>query len=132
VNARLGRHPVERKRIAVHERGRTAITHYRVVQRFRTHTLVRVRLETGRTHQIRVHMAHIHHPIVGDPVYGGRLRIPSGLSEEAANALRAFKRQALHAARLGLRHPQSADKLAWEAPLPEDMAALLAVLQEDG
>jgi 23S rRNA pseudouridine1911/1915/1917 synthase len=131
VDARLGRHPVERKRVAVYERGRTAITHYRVAQRFRAHTLIRVRLETGRTHQIRVHMAHIRHPIVGDPVYGGRLRIPAGLSGEAVNALRAFKRQALHAARLGLRHPQSGDMLAWEAPLPEDMAALLAVLQED-
>jgi 23S rRNA pseudouridine1911/1915/1917 synthase len=131
VDAPLGRHPTERKRIAVREQGRAAVTHYRVLRRFRAHTHVSLRLKTGRTHQIRVHMAYIHYPIVGDPVYGGRLRIPAGMHQEAAEALRAFKRQALHAARLGLRHPITGAMLAWEAPLPEDFAALLNALDQD-
>lgn len=131
VEAALGRHPVERKRMAVQEEGRAAITHYRVVRRFRAHTHVRLRLETGRTHQIRVHMAHIRHPLVGDPVYGGRLRLPPGASEALIAALRGFKRQALHAARLGLTHPVSGEMLEWQAPLPDDMAQLLAALEAD-
>ena len=131
VEAPIGRHSVQRKRMAVVERGKPAITHYRVLERFRAHSLIRVNLETGRTHQIRVHMAYIHYPLVGDPVYGGRLKLPRGGSEELATALRHFRRQALHAARLGIVHPQTGEYLEWEAPLPADMQALLAVLRAD-
>lgn len=131
VEGAMARHPRDRVRMAVTATGKPAITHYRVLQRFRAHTHVQVKLETGRTHQIRVHMAHIHHPVIGDAVYGGRARIPAGCSPMLAEALRHFKRQALHAARLGLEHPLSGEQMAWEAPLPADMQALLTVLRED-
>ncbi|MFO7278693.1 MAG: 23S rRNA pseudouridine(1911/1915/1917) synthase RluD [Pseudomonadota bacterium] len=131
VDAPIGRHRTVRTRMAVRQDGREAITHYRVVQRYRAHTLVRVRLETGRTHQIRVHMAHIGHPIVGDAVYGGRRRIPAGASPQLLEALASFRRQALHAARLRLTHPISGREMEWESPLPEDMARLVAVLEAD-
>ncbi len=131
VDQPIGRHPVDRKRMAVTERGRPAVTHYRVVERYRGHTRVKVRLETGRTHQIRVHMAYLHYPLLGDPVYGGRLRIPAGSGDRLRQALHEFRRQALHAARLGLEHPESGEYLVWEAPLPEDMAHLIEILQED-
>jgi 23S rRNA pseudouridine1911/1915/1917 synthase len=131
IDVPLGRHRVDRTRIAVHAGGRSAVTHYRVVERFRGHTHLRVRLETGRTHQIRVHMAHIHHPLVGDPVYGGRPRLPPGASAELVAALRGFRRQALHAGRLALEHPSTGEWLEWRAPVPEDMAELLDILRED-
>ena len=131
VDAPIGRHGVDRKRMAVMPGGKPAVTHYRVLERFRGHTHVRVRLETGRTHQIRVHMAHIHCPLVGDPVYGGRPRIPKGTGEALREALRTFPRQALHAVRLALRHPDSGEDMRWEIPLPEDMRALLAILRAD-
>jgi len=131
VDAPIGRHPVQRKRMAVVERGKPAITHYRVEERFRAHSLVRVKLETGRTHQIRVHMAYVHYPLVGDPVYGGRLKLPRACTPALAEALRQFRRQALHAARLGVVHPLTGEYLEWEAPLPADMQGLLAVLRED-
>lgn len=131
VDAPLGRHPVDRKRMAVGAGGRTAVTHYRVERRFRAHTLLRLRLETGRTHQIRVHMAHIRHPLVGDPVYGGRPRRPPQPTTALIDALAGFRRQALHAARLGLTHPYTRETLVWEAPLPADVAALLAALAAD-
>jgi 23S rRNA pseudouridine1911/1915/1917 synthase len=131
VEAPIGRHPVDRKRMAVVANGKQAITHYRVIQRYRAHTHIRVDLETGRTHQIRVHMAHIRHPLVGDPVYGQRLRIPPDSSEQMIETLRGFRRQALHAARLGLEHPATGEHMEWEAPLPEDMVRLLEVLQQD-
>ncbi len=131
VDAPIARHPVNRLRMAVIESGKPAVTHYRVLQRFRAHTAVKVNLETGRTHQIRVHMAHIHFPLVGDPLYGGRLRLPSGASDSLIEVLRGFRRQALHAARLTLQHPESGESLSWEAPLPEDMSQLLAVLEMD-
>lgn len=131
VEAPIGRHPVQRKRMAVVARGKPAVTHYRVVERYRAHSLIRVNLETGRTHQIRVHMAHIHYPIVGDPVYGGRLKIPPACSPALHEALQGFRRQALHAARLGLQHPVSGDMLHWEAPLPDDMQLLLEALRTD-
>ncbi len=131
VDAPIGRHRTQRTRMAVRSDGREAVTHYRVVKRFRAHTLVRVQLETGRTHQIRVHLAHIGYPIVGDPVYGGRRRLPAGCSPALAAALKAFPRQALHAARLALTHPMTGRKLEWEAPLPDDMARLLTALDED-
>ncbi|HKV97320.1 MAG TPA: 23S rRNA pseudouridine(1911/1915/1917) synthase RluD [Gammaproteobacteria bacterium] len=131
VDAPIARHHVDRKRMSVREGGRAAVTHYRVIQRFRAHTHVSVRLETGRTHQIRVHLAHIHHPLVGDPVYGRRLAIPADATLSLQEALRSFKRQALHARRLGLAHPQSGELLRWEAPLPDDMQQLLQALDLD-
>jgi 23S rRNA pseudouridine1911/1915/1917 synthase len=111
--------------------GKAAITHYRVAQRYRAHTRIRVQLETGRTHQIRAHMAHIRYPIVGDPVYGGRLALPAGCSEALQQALRGFKRQALHAATLGLKHPVTGEMLEWSVPPPADMLHLIKVLEED-
>ena len=131
VDAPIGRHPINRLRQAVVPDGKEAITHYRVAERFRAHTLINVKLETGRTHQIRVHMAHIHYPLVGDPAYGGRLRIPAGTTPELEQALRSFKRQALHAASLGFVHPLSGEAVHWEAPLPEDMQQLLNACRQD-
>ena len=131
VDAPVGRHTVQRKRMAVTPGGKPAVTHYRVVERYRAHTWIRCRLETGRTHQIRVHMAHLQHPLVGDPVYGGRLRLPPGCSESLAETLRGFRRQALHAGRLGLVHPESGEEMEWHSPLPEDMRHLLDELRED-
>ena len=131
VDAPIGRHPVDRVRMAIREDGRDAVTHYRVVQRFRGHTHVRLKLETGRTHQIRVHMAHIKYPLVGDKVYGGRLLLPKGATPELIEMLRSFRRQALHAARLAFAHPITGERIETEAPLPEDMRALLDVLSVD-
>lgn len=131
VNVPVGRHPVHRTRMAVGDRGKTAVTHYRVIDRFRAHTHIRVRLETGRTHQIRVHMAHIHYPIVGDAQYGGRLRLPKGASPALIESLRGFKRQALHAIQIGLQHPVTGEWGQWEVSLPPDMAGLLRVLRAD-
>jgi 23S rRNA pseudouridine1911/1915/1917 synthase len=131
VDAPIGRHPVDRKRMAVVPGGKESLTHYRVEERFRAHTLVRVQLETGRTHQIRVHMAHQHIPILGDPVYGGRLRLPPGAGSELQAQLTGFRRQALHAARLTLTHPSSGETVSWSAPLPADMTRLLETLRTD-
>ena len=131
VDAPIGRHRTQRTRMAVRNDGRDAVTHYRIVTRYPAHTLVRVQLETGRTHQIRVHLAHIGYPLIGDPAYGGRRRLPAGCGPELAAALSAFPRQALHAARLALAHPITGKALQWEAPLPEDMARLLAALDAD-
>ncbi len=131
VEAPIARHPVDRKRMAVVGGGREAVSHYRVVRRFRAHTHVKVRLETGRTHQIRVHLAHIHYPLVGDPVYGGRLRLPAGCSETLRVTLQHFKRQALHAGALGLLHPESGEMMNWQVPLPADLQQLLEALGDD-
>jgi 23S rRNA pseudouridine1911/1915/1917 synthase len=131
IDAAIERHPVDRTRMAVRETGRPAVTHYTVAERFRAHTCVNVVLETGRTHQIRVHFAHRRHPLVGDPVYGGRLALPAGASEALRDALRAFRRQALHAARLELMHPVTGEPLSFEAPPPADFQALLQVMRED-
>jgi len=131
VDEPIGRHRSLRTRMAVRGDGRPAVTHYRVLKRFRAHTLVRAELETGRTHQIRVHLSHIGYPIVGDPEYGGRRRLPAGASPELVAALEGFRRQALHAARLKLEHPVSGKEMAWEAPLPGDMEALLKVMEAD-
>jgi len=132
VDAPIGRHRTQRTRMAVTESGRPAITHYRVLARFAAHTYIAVRLETGRTHQIRVHMAHRHHPLVGDQTYGGRLRIPRGSSETIAEALRGFKRQALHASDLGFVHPLSGEDMQFHAPLPDDLLDLLNALADGG
>lgn len=128
VDAPVGRHPVHRTRMAVSPVGRPAVTHYRVLGRFPAHTYLAVRLETGRTHQIRVHLAHLRHPIIGDPEYAGRLIIPAGASPDLADALRGFRRQALHACRLSFTHPVSGAELDLEAPLPADFRVLLAAL----
>jgi 23S rRNA pseudouridine1911/1915/1917 synthase len=130
VDAPIGRHPVDRKRMAVVASGRPAVSHYRVVERFRGLTHVTVALETGRTHQIRVHMAHIGHALVGDPAYGRASRRRRGMSDALAEVLRAFPRQALHAERIELIHPGSRQLLRFIAPLPADFAALLEALRE--
>jgi 23S rRNA pseudouridine1911/1915/1917 synthase len=131
IDAPIGRHPVDRKRMAVVAGGKEAITNYRVEERYRAHTLVRVSLETGRTHQIRVHMAHVHTPVVGDPVYGGRLRLPKGAGDVLKDTLQNFRRQALHAEHLELMHPGSDALVGWQAAVPEDMAGLIQALQDD-
>lgn len=131
IDMPIGRHAVDRIRMAVTPKGRPAITHYRVVERFRGHTLIRVSLETGRTHQIRVHLAHLGHPLVGDPMYGGRLTVPRGMVPDTVRALRGFKRQALHAYRLGLIHPGTGEPCDWESPLPRDLETLVQRLRED-
>ncbi len=130
VDAPIGRHPRARKKMAVVAAGgKPAVTHYRVEERFRHHTCVAVKLETGRTHQIRVHMAHIKYPLVGDPVYGGRPRVPAGADPELVDALRKFPRQALHARRLGFEHPGDGEFREWEVAMPADMEALLDCLR---
>lgn len=131
VDAPIGRHPVDRTRMSVVDIGKPAVTHYKVFQRFRAHTYVDVRLETGRTHQIRVHFAYRRRPLVGDPVYGGRLAIPSGASGELTGVLRGFRRQALHAASLSLVHPTEGKQRRFEAPLPADFESLLEALRRD-
>jgi 23S rRNA pseudouridine1911/1915/1917 synthase len=131
VDAPIGRHPSDRIRQAVNEGGREAVTHYRVRERFRSHTLVECRLETGRTHQIRVHMAHVRHPLVGDPLYGGALRLPRGATLALVEGLRGFRRQALHAETLGFSHPGSGEPLSFQAEPPADFQQLLALLRED-
>ena len=131
VDEPIGRHAVQRVKMAVTEAGKEARTHYRVVKRFRGHTHIRVNLETGRTHQIRVHMAHIKYPLLGDSVYGRRLRNPKGASEQLLSALRGFKRQALHAGKLGLIHPASGEHMEWEADIPDDMQVMIQVLSDD-
>jgi 23S rRNA pseudouridine1911/1915/1917 synthase len=131
IDEPIGRHRTQRTRMAVRSDGRPAVTHYRIERRFRAHTLVRVTLETGRTHQIRVHLAHVGFPVVGDPAYGGRRRIPKGSSPALAAELRAFPRQALHAALLSLAHPLTHREHEWRSPLPEDMQHLLAALEAD-
>jgi 23S rRNA pseudouridine1911/1915/1917 synthase len=133
VDEPIGRHHHDRLRQAVRdeEDGKHAVTHYRLRERFRSHTVLQCNLETGRTHQIRVHLAHIGHPLVGDPLYGNGLRLPKGASPELIQALRGFRRQALHAERLAFVHPVTGADLAFEAVRPADMENLQAVLRED-
>ena len=131
VDEPIGRHRSQRTKMAVRADGRPSVTHYRLMKRFRAHTLLQVELESGRTHQIRVHLSHIGYPVVGDPVYGGRRRVPAAASPAVIAELEKFKRQALHAARLALAHPLSGKEMEWEAPLPKDMAHLVEVLEKD-
>lgn len=131
ANAPIDRHPRDRIRMAVREDGRDAVTHYRLSERFRAHTLLECRLETGRTHQIRVHMAHLKHPIVGDPLYGGPLKLPRGATEELIATLRGFKRQALHAQTLEFAHPVTGEPVRCTAPVPDDLRELIRVLHDD-
>lgn len=131
ANAPIDRHPRDRIRMAVRDDGRDATTHYRLRERFRNHTALECRLETGRTHQIRVHMQHLRHPIIGDPLYGGPLKLPKGASEALTAALRGFKRQALHAETLEFTHPVSGEQVRVSAPVPEDMQGLLRELRAD-
>jgi len=128
VNQPIGRHPGQRTKMAVISDGKEARTHYSLIERFEGHTHVRLRLETGRTHQIRVHMAHIRFPIVGDDTYSGRFRIHKGTSVELREAVQNFGRQALHARELGLIHPATGELVSWASELPDDMQSLLAVL----
>ena len=131
IEAPIGRHRTQRTRMTVSSHGKPAVSHYRVVKKYRTHTLVQVQLESGRTHQIRVHMAHLHYPVVGDPVYGGRLKIPAGASEKLKKALRGFKRQALHALKLSLIHPRTGKRVRWATSVPQDMSNLMEALAQD-
>ncbi|HYG04834.1 MAG TPA: 23S rRNA pseudouridine(1911/1915/1917) synthase RluD [Stenotrophomonas sp.] len=131
ANAAIDRHPRDRLKMAVREDGRDAVTHYRLRERFRAHTALECRLETGRTHQIRVHMAHLKHPIVGDQLYGGALKLPKAATEELAAELRGFKRQALHAETLEFAHPVSGEPVRATAPVPADLKRLLDVLRAD-
>ncbi len=131
VEAPIGRHATQRTKMAVTDKGKPAVTHYRVLARFAAHTFLALRLETGRTHQIRVHMAHVRHALVGDQTYGGRLKIPAGTSPALEEVLHSFSRQALHASRLAFRHPLSGETVECRAPLPRDFANLLSVLADD-
>jgi len=131
IDAPLGRDPARRTRMAVRGGGRPAVTHFRVLARFRAHSHVAARLETGRTHQIRVHLAHAGHPVVGDPAYGRARRATAGAAPDLACALAAFSRQALHARRLALEHPSTGAPLAFESPLPADIRDLLSMLRAD-
>jgi 23S rRNA pseudouridine1911/1915/1917 synthase len=129
IDAPIDRHPTHRIKMAVKNGGRNAVTHYRIIEKFPHFTHIKCQLESGRTHQIRVHMQHIGHPIVGDPVYGYRRGIPGKLTEHMRNCITAFPRQALHAWRLTLIHPDDETEMSWEAPLPEDMCFLLKEIE---
>jgi len=131
VEQPISRHSTKRTHMAVYPMGKPAVTHYRIMEHFRAHTRLRLRLETGRTHQIRVHMSHISHPLVGDPLYGGRPRPPKGASEAFITTLRGFDRQALHATMLRLYHPISGIEMEFHAALPQDMVDLIAALKAD-
>ncbi len=131
INEPIARHPVDRKRMSIQQNGKPAITHYTVIERFRAFTYISVRLETGRTHQIRVHFAYRRHALVGDPVYGGRLALPAGASDDLIKLLRRWKRQALHAARLSFVHPVTAQQVEFEVPAPADFQELIAVMRDD-
>lgn len=132
VEADIGRHPKQRKKMAVVLLGgKEAITHYRLLKRFKHHSHIKCMLETGRTHQIRVHMAHIKHPLVGDPMYAGRPRLPKAASEALIDGLRGFTRQALHARRLALIHPITEEEVSWEVDLPADFKGLLELLEQE-
>ncbi|CAB9539445.1 LSU rRNA pseudouridine(1911/1915/1917) synthase (EC 5.4.99.23) [uncultured Gammaproteobacteria bacterium] len=129
IDEPIGRNPKDRIKQAVVEEGKHAITHYRVIDRFAHHTHIKAILETGRTHQIRVHLSHIGHPLIADPLYGGKIRFPKKADEALKEELKSFNRQALHSKKLTLTHPISAVEMSWKAPLPEDMQSLIKILQ---
>ncbi|MDT9587621.1 MAG: 23S rRNA pseudouridine(1911/1915/1917) synthase RluD [Candidatus Arsenophonus melophagi] len=131
VHASIARHPTQRTHMAIHQMGKPAITHYRVMETFRAHTRLKLQLESGRTHQIRVHMAHINHPLFGDFVYGWRQRPLTGISEEFRQIIKNFNRQALHATMLRLCHPITGIEMEWQTDIPEDMMILINLLKED-
>lgn len=131
IDAPIGRHPVDRLRMSVREQGKPAVTHFRVLERFRAHTYIDVQLDTGRTHQIRVHFAYRRNPLLGDPVYGGRLQLPRAASPALIDMLRAFRRQALHATRLTFTHPVSGATIDQQSAPPDDFQAMLGVLRQD-
>ncbi len=131
VDEPMGRHSRNRQKMAVVGLGKEAVTHYRVLNKFRAHTHIRLKLETGRTHQIRVHMSYINYPLVGDQLYGGRFRLPKGISPELQGCLKGFQRQALHAKRLEIWHPVTGEPMAWEVDLPDDIQQLLDGLAAD-
>jgi 23S rRNA pseudouridine1911/1915/1917 synthase len=131
INAPIGRHPTQRVQMAVVEKGKPAVTHYRIIQRYRAHTHLRLKLETGRTHQIRVHLAHQRHAVVGDPMYGGKPFLPPHPTTELIEVLSHFTRQALHAERLGLVHPRTGEFMEWMSAVPMDMQILLETLDRD-
>ncbi len=131
VHAPIGRHPTQRKRMAVSDRGKTATTDYRIIHTFPAFTDIKVKLHTGRTHQIRVHMLHLGHPVVGDRLYGGRNRMGKNISPALRETITAFPRQALHACTLGLTHPETKQALSWSIPLPADMQSLLDALEHE-
>jgi len=131
VEEPMGRHATNRLKMAVVSIGKEAVTHYRLLEKFRAHSHIRLKLETGRTHQIRVHMSHINYPLVGDQTYGGRARLPKGIDQDTVDVLRSFKRQALHAKKLELWHPATGEQMSWEIPLPDDFVTLLKALQDD-
>ncbi len=131
IDQPIGRHPKHRTRMAIVKNGRTAITHYRIIRKYRHHTQLQVNLETGRTHQIRVHMTWYHHPIIGDPVYGAKKQLVKGMDSNLANIVTAFPRQALHARAIQLLHPHSDELMTWEAPIPEDITELIDSLKLD-
>ena len=128
IDEPIGRDPKDRIKQAILMSGKAAVTHFRVIDRFKSHTHVKAILETGRTHQIRVHLSHVGHSLVGDPEYGGRVRFPKKASMELKEALINFKRQALHSKKLTLMHPASGDLMSWKASLPDDMEKLLGIL----
>jgi 23S rRNA pseudouridine1911/1915/1917 synthase len=131
IDAPIDRHPTARTKMAVVADGKPAVTHYRIAHRFKHYTQLQVNLETGRTHQIRVHMAHRKWPLIGDPIYAGRQRIPAGASEALITALRNFPRQALHAQALEFEHPATGDWVEFETELPDDLVELLEVLDSE-
>jgi 23S rRNA pseudouridine1911/1915/1917 synthase len=131
IDEPIGRHRSDRLRMTIRADGRPAVTHYRVIERFRAHTLLSVKLDTGRTHQIRLHLSYLRYPIVGDPVYGGRFALPRGATPPLIDMLRSFKRQALHATALAFDHPRTGKRLTLQSPVPSDFAQLLAVLRDD-
>ncbi|MEL7325529.1 MAG: 23S rRNA pseudouridine(1911/1915/1917) synthase RluD [Pseudomonadota bacterium] len=131
VDKPIGRHSTKRTLMAVAPMGKPAVTHYRVAEHFREHTRIRLRLETGRTHQIRVHMSYLQHPLLGDTAYGGRARIPTGASEELTEMIRGFDRQALHAVMLRFDHPVTGEELEFHAPVPDDMVEMTEALRKD-
>jgi len=130
INEPIARSTKNRKKMAVTPFGKKAITHYRIMERFAAHTHIRVKLETGRTHQIRVHMSHIKRPIIGDSTYGGRFKLPPGVSNELKEQLQVFGRQALHAKKITLIHPRTHEEMSWESDLPDDIQNLITNLAE--